>query len=260
MTVLWVRIMDAERMHRAVAALPAQLPDASADGFVRLVADVDALPPEQTGAGTGLLQPGIGLDRQQQPQTAVVMQPARRRQQIGQRQRVVMPGQVAGIAVGPPAVSKERWIADNAVITPFGWWRELLQGGGVQLQPCGPRAGGKIAGGILTGASVELDGVDMGVAALGQHQAEQTGAGADIEDLPAVGDRHIGAEQAGMGRDFHAGVALFDPELFELKPGIVFARAHAVLRSSRIVMVDGGPDQARQLRLCQSDNSRHTAA
>lgn len=130
----------------------------------------------------------------------------------------------------------------------------------MQLQPGGPRACRKIADRILTGAGLQFERVDVGRAALGQHQAEQTGAGADIEDLPAVGDRHISAEQAGMGCDFHAGVALFDPELFELKPGIVFARAHAVLRSSRIVMVDGGPDQARQLRLCQSDNSRHTAA
>lgn len=188
------------------------------------------------------------------------MQPARRCQQIGQRQRIIMPGQVAGIAVSAPTVSKERRIADNAVIASLYWRRELLQGGGVQLQACRPRAGSKIAGGILTGTSVEFDGIDMGAAALGQHQAKQAGAGADIEDLPAVGHRHIGAEQAGMSGDFHAGVALFDPELFELKPGIVFARAHAVLRSSRIVMVEGGPDQARQLRLCQSDNSRHTAA
>ena len=83
--VMRIRIVDAEFVHAGVAivvatvaaALSTQLPEATADRLVRFATDVDPLPPGQTGTGASLLQPGIGFDRQQQPQAAVIVQPRR---------------------------------------------------------------------------------------------------------------------------------------------------------------------------------------
>ena len=170
-----------------------------------------------------------------------------------------MAGKIAGFTLGAPTGSKKWRIADNAVVAAIGRWLKLLQRRAVQVQPRRPRACGEIAGRILTGAGIEFERIDVGAAALRQHQAEQAGASADIKNVPAVGYRHIGTEQTGMGGDLHAGMPLLHPELFELKPGIVFARAHLGLRLARIVTVAVGADQARELRLCRPDNSRHTA-
>lgn len=170
-----------------------------------------------------------------------------------------MTGPIAGLVIGAPTVGEKWWVADDAVVLPVVGWCKRLQCQRMQVQPRRPRARGEIAGGILTGAGIDFERVDLGAAALRQHQAEQAGAGADVENVPAVGHRHIGTEQAGMGGDLHAGVPLLYPELFELKPGIVFARAHLALRLIRIVTVAVSADQARELRLCRPDNSRHTA-
>jgi hypothetical protein len=54
---------------------------------------------------------------------------------------------------------------------------------------------------------------------LGEHEGEEAGAGADVEDIldgrSLILDRKPGTENAGIGADLHGAVVLLDGELFE---------------------------------------------
>ena len=90
------------------------------------------------------------------------------------------------------------------------------------LQSLTPNVLGSVFLQLFTCGRVNLDAVYFGLGALSEHHHEQTGAAADIEHRGIVWyfGREPGAEDTGVGTDFHRALILMDNELFKLEVGV----------------------------------------
>jgi hypothetical protein len=77
-----------------------------------------------------------------------------------------------------------------------------------------------IVGGLRYGIFVDVDGGNQSIRALGQHEGNESGTGADIEYVAGLGYVCPGSQQYAVGANFHGTAVVVYGELLETEKWI----------------------------------------
>ena len=165
-----------------------------------------------------MLFPVVGQDEGDAPtgseQLAAVLQQRFQGQRVGVACRV--PLQVRAFQ----RIDKIRGIGNNQVIFVRSGMCEIGQGGMYDIYSSGEGGGFCILLCLPASIGINVDSVDIRLAALCQHQGDQSGSGSDVQYAVTRFRAGPCAEQNAVGSYFHRAFIMTDGKLFELKKGI----------------------------------------